>query len=330
MAQIIRNSVVPIVSDSFLLHGEVVDQSNELKKIFDPDFARTIHDAKAKDLYLPNFSVRSIELKSPHDLVIVNPENAQNSNPGFGLFFEGSVKTQRQGDQDFKVTKKGEQNFLVDPHGEIVTTVKADTTLAVLMIIVDSNYFDHILPEDEKWSDELRRRLSIQEPIHTIQSPLISIDQQRAIRTVFENPMSGKMRVNMQEATLLQILLHHLQGTFKQNPMQGQKIHKRDYDIMRAIREHLAQSFTDDHSLSGLALQFGINQNKLTTNFRQIFGVSVFEYISTLKMEFAKKLLEKEGLQIKEVAPLLGYKNPHHFAVAFKKKFGTNPSKVMK
>jgi YesN/AraC family two-component response regulator len=43
-------------------------------------------------------------------------------------------------------------------------------------------------------------------------------------------------------------------------------------------------------------------------------------------MEYAKKLLEKEGLQVKEVAPILGYKNPHHFTVAFKKKFGVNPS----
>jgi AraC-like DNA-binding protein len=45
-------------------------------------------------------------------------------------------------------------------------------------------------------------------------------------------------------------------------------------------------------------------------------------------MEYAKLLIQEEGKYITEVARVLGYKNPHHFSAAFKKKFGIIPSAI--
>jgi AraC-like DNA-binding protein len=329
MTHIISNPVVPIVDTSALSgNGEVIDQSGELKKLLDPELLGRNPDVKVNDLYLPNFSVRSLQVKFPHEVIIQNGENEKYATPGFGLFFNGSFKTYRHGNQNFKVTSKGEQDFLFDPYGEVRTSISAHTPLEGLLVVVKPNYFAEILPENEKWADDIKAKMSRKELIHNDNSPLITIEQQRAIRSVFQNPMSGKMRVHMQEASLLQILLHHLQKTFLLTPVVVPKINKRDQDVMRAVKDHITRTFTEDHSLLGLSKHFGINQNKLTTSFRQIFGVSVFEYISTLRMEYAKKLLEHEGLRVKEIAPILGYKNPHHFTAAFKKKFGVNPSRL--
>jgi AraC-like DNA-binding protein len=118
--------------------------------------------------------------------------------------------------------------------------------------------------------------MSKKELFQSTNSPLITVEQQRAIRSLFQNPMSGKMRVHMQEASLLQILLHHLQKTFLPTDVVAPKINKRDHDVMRAVKDHITCTFTEDHSLSSLAMHFGVNQTKLTTSFRQIFGVSVF------------------------------------------------------
>jgi AraC-like DNA-binding protein len=45
-------------------------------------------------------------------------------------------------------------------------------------------------------------------------------------------------------------------------------------------------------------------------------------------MEKAKEILSKRGMNISEVAYEVGYKNPQHFTVAFKKYFGYVPSKL--
>jgi AraC-like DNA-binding protein len=42
-------------------------------------------------------------------------------------------------------------------------------------------------------------------------------------------------------------------------------------------------------------------------------------------MERAKYLLMDSGKSISEVSDEIGYKNPQHFTVAFKKKFGLSP-----
>ena len=47
-----------------------------------------------------------------------------------------------------------------------------------------------------------------------------------------------------------------------------------------------------------------------------------------LKMEYAMRLIREDQKLVTEAARILGYKNPHHFSAAFKKKFGLCPSAV--
>ncbi|MBF4519041.1 helix-turn-helix transcriptional regulator [Flavobacterium sp. ANB] len=77
-----------------------------------------------------------------------------------------------------------------------------------------------------------------------------------------------------------------------------------------------------------LALEVGINRNKLNRNFKHIYGEPIFQYLTRIKMEKAKEILLKKGVNISEVAYEVGYKNPQHFTVAFKKYFGYTPSKL--
>jgi AraC-like DNA-binding protein len=45
-------------------------------------------------------------------------------------------------------------------------------------------------------------------------------------------------------------------------------------------------------------------------------------------MEYAMRLIREDQKFVTEAARILGYKNPHHFSAAFKKKFGICPSAV--
>ena len=46
-------------------------------------------------------------------------------------------------------------------------------------------------------------------------------------------------------------------------------------------------------------------------------------------MEYARKLLESNKLNVNEVGHKIGYSTSSHFIAAFKKKYGTTPKKYI-
>ncbi len=61
-------------------------------------------------------------------------------------------------------------------------------------------------------------------------------------------------------------------------------------------------------------------------DFLLIHAINVYEYIVNKRMEEARRLLSEEELSVKEAAYFVGYRSQSHFAQAFKRHFGSNPS----
>jgi len=78
-------------------------------------------------------------------------------------------------------------------------------------------------------------------------------------------------------------------------------------------------------SLMDLARQVGINDYKLKSGFRQIFGTTVFGYLQTCRMERAKQLLAEQQLSIAAIAHVVGYASQSRFCHAFKQRYGMTP-----
>ncbi|MEM7370734.1 MAG: AraC family transcriptional regulator [Bacteroidota bacterium] len=99
-----------------------------------------------------------------------------------------------------------------------------------------------------------------------------------------------------------------------------------DIEKMYAIKEIIAKNLTSTYTLSELAHQVGTNEYTLKKCFKELFGTTVFGFWKDLKMETAKKLLLEKQVSVREASDAAGYKNPQHFTVAFKKKYGVLPS----
>lgn len=103
-----------------------------------------------------------------------------------------------------------------------------------------------------------------------------------------------------------------------------------DYTKILEVETILKTKFKEKHTLSSIALQVGLNDFKLKKMFKMVFGTTVFHYLAEVRMEYAKHLILEEKYSIALVSEELGYKNPQHFTVAFKKIFGYLPSKLKK
>ena len=73
----------------------------------------------------------------------------------------------------------------------------------------------------------------------------------------------------------------------------------------------------------------GVSDRTLRRGFQELFSTTVFGYLASQRMSKAQWLLREEKLTVAEVAVMVGYSNPSHFAGAFKRQFGMTPRECL-
>lgn len=102
----------------------------------------------------------------------------------------------------------------------------------------------------------------------------------------------------------------------------GQEEERAITSITRYVQEHLAEEV----SLSVLAEEFHLSAQYISQLFKSEIGVGFLNYLTSIRMEKARKLLVSTDLPIAEVAERAGYGDYRVFTKVFKKSEGITPS----
>ena len=97
-----------------------------------------------------------------------------------------------------------------------------------------------------------------------------------------------------------------------------------------AIHEYLMNNYREEVDLKRLAALVNMAEGSLCRFFKMNMGMTVFEYLNQIKVEFACKLLMDHDLSIMEVCLDSGFNNLSHFNKQFKKTTGVPPSEYRK
>lgn len=84
-----------------------------------------------------------------------------------------------------------------------------------------------------------------------------------------------------------------------------------------------------DFSVEMLADQVGVSRTQLHRKVKDMTGLSAGRFINGIKMRQAAVLLEQKGLNVSEVADMVGFGTRGHFATAFKAFYGVTPSEYI-
>lgn len=95
----------------------------------------------------------------------------------------------------------------------------------------------------------------------------------------------------------------------------------RFLQMMRYIDSHYDQGLT----LNQLAEEMNLNANYLSQVFKKETGKTFLKYITDLRIEKAKKLLDSKNYSISEVASRLGFSDYFYFLKTFKRVTGLTP-----
>jgi two-component system response regulator YesN len=95
--------------------------------------------------------------------------------------------------------------------------------------------------------------------------------------------------------------------------------------VEKALR-HIEGNFSKQISLEETADAVRANPAYLSRIFAEEMGQSFVDYLTALRIEFAKRELDRGERTIKEVAVASGYADPNYFSRIFKKITGFTPS----
>ena len=141
---------------------------------------------------------------------------------------------------------------------------------------------------------------------------------------------TGTLKKIFVEAKVIELLTLQISQI---NSREERKIYlrKTDIDKLQEVKSLLSSNLHKPFSVEELAKIAGINRTKLQEGFKELFGNTVFGYITELRLEEARQLiLDGSFTTIAEIGTLAGYKNPQHFTAAFKRKFGYLPKDIKK
>ena len=106
---------------------------------------------------------------------------------------------------------------------------------------------------------------------------------------------------------------------------EGNYLSAQDMHNLSMVEEHLCTNYkTEFPGIEKLSRVSAMSPTSLKTKFKKYYGETLFGYYQKNKMEHARKLLDGK-VPVKVVATEIGYSNPSHFTLAFKKEYGFSP-----
>lgn len=294
-----------------------------------PDDAvqKSLTELKVRDMYLPNFSAREFIGTSSKNIVFFNENGTGSELLGSCIFIKVNMKSKLPDVPKPIEAYHRTHNFKFDPNNEISHWVPANSPMHFIHFSYTTDYFNQFMVGNEPWAENLKEKISKKERVIGNKSLPISLLQDRALQNILDCPLTGKLGELLIETSIAQLIILQFNDYFNADATREKSnLSSRDREAIRELKDYLTVRFLDDHSMCSLSRHVGINSNKLMQLFKRAFGVSIFEYIAELRMEFAQRQLRNKDVRIIDVARMVGYKNPNHFSAAFKKRFGKVPS----
>ncbi|WP_409344252.1 helix-turn-helix domain-containing protein [Paenibacillus sp. MBLB4367] len=93
---------------------------------------------------------------------------------------------------------------------------------------------------------------------------------------------------------------------------------------IRIIRERYSDS---ELSVGSICKELFISENYFSKLFKQETGKNFSQYVSSLRLEEAKALLQQTDLKINEIAAQVGFNDANYFSLCFKGAYGVSPGK---
>lgn len=150
------------------------------------------------------------------------------------------------------------------------------------------------------------------------------------IARIFERDCPGeeqdeKIRKTMLTSKLVSISAILLDKGIGQVQESVRGISDDDRAMLTQARALLMRDFSNPPTISQIAHSVGMNETKLKREFKEFYGLPIYQYLKKAKMERAMELLTSTDLSMREIAFRCGYDSQSQFSAAFRAIYNLAP-----
>jgi len=168
-----------------------------------------------------------------------------------------------------------------------------------------------------EYADLLLRPFHVENPVYSLIGSAHFFE--KAFSTMLEEldgrPPGYELRLKSLLTDILLLAARHANKQQAVPPHASPPIHSKISEIAQYVGHH----FSDDLGLPCLAERFHISPFYLSRTFKAVTGFTLTEYIQSVRIRQAQKLLKETDLSITEISAQSGFDSFSHFGKIFKK-----------
>ena len=95
---------------------------------------------------------------------------------------------------------------------------------------------------------------------------------------------------------------------------------------IKRILQFIDQNYTEPITPESLSSRFSLSKEHICALFRKELGMTVSEYVNTVKLNHAVELLSNSSMNVSQISEYLGYSSVYYFSKLFKRRYGISPT----
>lgn len=135
------------------------------------------------------------------------------------------------------------------------------------------------------------------------------------------NSLKDEMPEKTEIDTLLQPLCQMLELAY----MKSENEYTEDEHLLEQVLRYIKKNHTLDLTLEDICRQFSCSRSHISHSFKKYTGQNFREYLTVIRLEDAKSLLQYSRLTVTEIAFSVGFGDSNYFSNVFRKYVGMSP-----
>lgn len=234
---------------------------------------------------------------------------------------------------DHKPTKstyrQGRHNIRYIPSSKETHEIKPGVKYVYFLLVLSKDYYLHMVDLCSPLHEEFVRDMEKGRSISFCEDDLfVTPEMRRSIDDIRDCKQDGDLKRLFTDARILELIMYQLEQFGKYADPEKVVIKESDIIRLETAREILEQDYINPPNQKQLSKMVLLNEFKLRSGFKQYFGSTIYDYVTRLRMEEARKLIVEEKKNMYEIGVGVGFKHQASFTNAFKKYYGVLPSEV--
>lgn len=220
---------------------------------------------------------------------------------------------------------------------EIIENIENET------VLLDFNEMDKILSEKKKieFLSYIKKRLNEKVYEKRLSAQTLEQAKQEILQAVYSYLAKREIQISglladenfnamTQKASLSMIDMMRWNNFLIERIFEYENEVKKGYTIIEKINKFIREHYRENIGRNEISAEFYLAPEYLAKMYKRQTGISLKDYINEYRIKQAKLLLEKEEMQISDVAETVGFDNFTYFSTLFKKYTGMSPNSYRK